>query len=64
MNLKTLALAALVALAGPALAQAPAKDVKSDTKKTEVKAKSDTKAKADDKKSDKAAPKTEATPKK
>ena len=57
MKLHTLALAALVALAGPALAQAPATKAEPKTDKAAVK--------KDAKKTDtKAAPKTEATPKK
>jgi hypothetical protein len=63
MKLNTLALAALIALAGPALAQTPpAKDtVKADAKKATTQ---DKKAAKTDKKDEKAPAKTEASPKK
>jgi len=57
MKLHTLAVAALIALAGPALAQAPA--TKAEPKSDKAAVTKDTKAA---KKTDKSAPKTEATP--
>lgn len=59
MKLQTLAVAALIALAGPALAQAPAP--KEPVKTDKAQAKKEVKK---DAKSTKAAPKTESTPKK
>ena len=59
MKVQTLAVAALIALAGPALAQTPAP--KEPVKTDKAQAKKEVKK---DAKTDKAAPKTESSPKK